>query len=248
VDPIPYGPTAVLQFAISYVNLAVPSTAARVAINIRYFQKLGLAKVRAVLVGSIDGVAGFVVQALLLVVLWFSGASTLDVSSADLGDLDTGGALSTLVIIAAVVGLLAVVAVVVVPRLRHWALDRLHDVTPALQVLRSARKLTQLLGGNLLSQLLFAAALGLSARALGADVSLVDLVLINTLVSLFAGLLPVPGGIGVTEAGLTMGLTAAGLPYDQAFAAALLARVATFYVPPVWGFFALRWLQHHDYL
>ena len=48
--------------------------------------------------------------------------------------------------------------------------------------------------------------------------------LINTVVSLFAGLLPIPGGIGVTEAGLTYGLTAAGLSTETAFAIAIAYR------------------------
>jgi glycosyltransferase 2 family protein len=63
-----------------------------------------------------------------------------------------------------------------------------------------------------------------------------------------AGLLPVPGGVGVVEGGLTLGLTGAGLPEEIAFAAALMYRVATFYLPPVWGFFALRWLERNQHL
>ena len=45
-----------------------------------------------------------------------------------------------------------------------------------------------------------------------------------------------PGGIGVTEAGLTYGLVAAGLDTETAFAAAVAYRFATFYLPPLWGY------------
>ena len=51
-----------------------------------------------------------------------------------------------------------------------------------------------------------------------------------------------PGGIGVTEFGLTVGLTAAGMTEEAALAAVVLYRVSTFYLPPVWGWFSLRWL------
>jgi hypothetical protein len=34
-EPLPLGPTAALQFATCYVNLAVPSSAGRVAITTR---------------------------------------------------------------------------------------------------------------------------------------------------------------------------------------------------------------------
>ena len=75
-------------------------------------------------------------------------------------------------------------------------------------MLRSPTKVLQLFGGNLLTQVLFGVALAACVEAFGASVPLTELVLINTVVSLFAGLLPIPGGIGVSEAGLTLGLTA----------------------------------------
>src|SRR4029450_5445110 len=40
--PIPFGPPAALQFATCYVNLAVPSSAGRVAITPRFFQRFGV--------------------------------------------------------------------------------------------------------------------------------------------------------------------------------------------------------------
>ena len=33
------------------------------------------------------------------------------------------------------------------------------------------------------------------------------------------------------------------MPETTAFAAVILYRLASFYVPPIWGFFALRWLE-----
>ena len=42
-QPLPYGPTVGLQLSISFINLAIPSTAARVALSVRYFQKQGVA-------------------------------------------------------------------------------------------------------------------------------------------------------------------------------------------------------------
>jgi uncharacterized protein (TIRG00374 family) len=67
-------------------------------------------------------------------------------------------------------------------------------------------------------------------------------------VSLFSSVIPVPGGIGVTEAGLTLGLTKAGIPQESAFAIALTHRFITFYLPPIWGFACYRWLFKHRFL
>ncbi len=52
-----------------------------------------------------------------------------------------------------------------------------------------------------------------------------------------------PGGLGVVEADLIAGLTAAGIPEDQAVAAVLIQRFFTSYLPPVWGWATLAWMQ-----
>jgi uncharacterized membrane protein YbhN (UPF0104 family) len=38
------------------------------------------------------------------------------------------------------------------------------------------------------------------------------------------------------------------VPETAAFAAVIVYRVASFYVPPVWGFFAFRWLERNKHL
>jgi glycosyltransferase 2 family protein len=105
-----------------------------------------------------------------------------------------------------------------------------------------------LIGGNLATGVLFAVALQTFARSLGYQIGLAELVLINVSVSLLSGLIPIPGGIGVVEGGLTFDLVRAGMPEEAAFAAVLIYRLATFYRPPIWGFFALRWLERNKHL
>jgi uncharacterized protein (TIRG00374 family) len=135
-----------------------------------------------------------------------------------------------------------------VPALRRRILTMLHQAGDALRVLRSPSKLLRLFGGNLLTQVLFAVAFAVTAEAFGVHLPLSQFLLVNTVVSLFAGLIPVPGGIGVTEAGLTFGLTAAGVPSETAFAIALAYRFTSFYLPPIWGWFCYRWLVRTRHL
>jgi uncharacterized membrane protein YbhN (UPF0104 family) len=242
--PLPLGPLTTLQFAICYVNLAIPSTAARVAINIRFFERFGVPPAVAVSAGGIDGVAGFIVQIALFLILFFW--SDLDFGfDVDTSDLE---GLATIALITVTAIVVAAIVVLTVPKLRHWLMSILRQARSALAVLRSPTKVLQLFGGNLLSQVLFAVALGACVRAFHAEVSLSELILINTVVSLFAGLLPIPGGMGVSEAGLTIGLTAAGLSNEVAFAAAIAYRFASFYLPPIWGYFCYRWLVKRRYL
>ena len=129
-------------------------------------------------------------------------------------------------------------------RLRAWW----PEVKAALQPLRTRRKLGQLVGGNFAAELLFAAALALMAHAFGAEITIVDALFVNLASSLIAMVIPVPGGIGVAEATLIAGLTAVGVPEETAFGITIAYRMSTFYLPPIWGWFAMRWLQKRRYL
>ena len=243
-QPLPLGPLTALQFAICYVNLAIPSTAARVAINIRFFQRFGVRPATAISAGVIDSVSGFVVQIAIFLLLFF--ASDVDLGfSADTGELSGLATIALIVLVALVV---LAVAVALIRPVRRRVVDAARQAKTALRVLRSPTKVLQLFGGNVLSQVLFAVAFAACVEAFHESVSLTELLLINTVVSLFAGLLPVPGGIGVSEAGLTLGLTAAGVSSETAFAIALAYRFVSFYLPPIWGWFCYQWLVDKRYL
>ncbi len=246
-DPIPARPVYLLQLAQSYVGLAVPTTAARIAMNVRFFQKQGFSSGAALAMGGLDGFAGFLVEASVLLGLLLFTPQTLhfDLDAPSLPDWGT--ILKWLVVLAVV---LTSISVLLPDRRRQfaeWARSLVADGHDTVRGL-SVRRVALLLGGNLGSVLLFATALGLFARSLGTSVSFSDLVVIIISVSLLAGLLPVPGGIGVVESGLTFGLVAAGMPEGPAFAAVILYRMASFYVPPIWGYFAFRSLERSQYL
>jgi uncharacterized membrane protein YbhN (UPF0104 family) len=245
--PLALGPVYALQLAVSYVNLAIPSSAARIAVNIRFFQRHGVPPGSAIAAGAIDGFGGFVAQALILASLLIFTPASLDLEL----DRAADGA-RTLLIVAVVIGVVAVGLVAAVARWRRfvvaWAKRLGVEAWEAVRGLRSPRRLLLLFVGNLASELLFALALAVFARALGFPVGLATALLVNITVALLAGLVPVPGGIGVAEGGLTFGLVQAGVPEGAALAAVLLYRLSTFYLPPIWGFFALRWLERREHL
>lgn len=247
--PLPLGPVYALQLAMAYIGLALPSTAARVGVNIRFFQRHGVPPGSALAAGALDGLGGFVVQALILGTILLVGSATLDL------DLDVGRTLdeATGLLVAVVLLVLAAIGVVAgVGRLRRfvlgWARQLWSEALSALSGLRSPRRLALLFGGSLATEVLFAVALGVFVRSLGFDIGLGELLLVNIGVALLAGLMPIPGGIGVAEGGLALGLVQAGMPDEQAIAAVLLYRLSSFYLPPIWGFVALRWLERNEHL
>jgi uncharacterized protein (TIRG00374 family) len=245
--PLPLGPVYALQLAMSYINLAIPSTAARVATSVRFFQRHGLATGAALATGAIDGFAGFVVQACLMLMFFLFTPLSLDLNFSGVG-----GSIVNVLLIAVGIAIVAVIVMFAVEKWRRavlgWLGHALADAWTAVRGIRTVKRVVLLFGGNLASDLLFALALTTFVRAFGYSVGFDEVLLVNIVVSLFAGLLPIPGGVGVTEGGLTYGLVQAGVPESTAFAAVILYRMSTFYLPPIWGYFAFRWLERNDHL
>jgi uncharacterized membrane protein YbhN (UPF0104 family) len=248
VRPVRLLPVLMLEYAIQFIGLAVPSSAARVALEIRFFQKFGVPTTGAAAIGVLDSVCGFVVQIVLILSILLSGLASLDLSTSSSSSGSAPTFTGKFLVIGIVVVLLGVVVLLAVPKYREIIRAKAADGTAALRVLRSPSKLLMIFGGNLVAQILLATILGLCVLAFGHHLSLAELILINTVVSLFAGFMPVPGGMGVAEAGYTAGLVAFGIPHTAALSIALAFRLVTFYLPPIWGGFAMRWLRQHSYV
>jgi uncharacterized membrane protein YbhN (UPF0104 family) len=202
----------------------------------------------AVAAGALDGFSGFVVQATFLLLVLLLTPMSLDLSL----DGEPTSGIARLLAMMFAIAILAIIVVLVVPSFRRRVVGFIRgftgDAVEALRGLQSPRRLGMLFGGNMASELLFATSLLVFVRAFGEDISLGQALVINISVALFAGLMPIPGGIGVTEGGLIYGLVRAGVPEEVAFAAVVLYRLASFYTPPVWGFFAMRWMERNHHL
>jgi len=108
--------------------------------------------------------------------------------------------------------------------------------------------LVLIFGGSILAQLLVAVALGSALHAFGAHLSIAECIVALTLGSVLGGLSPVPGGMGVVEAGMILALTAAGIPDSIAVSAVFVQRLFTSYLPPVWGWFTLMAMRKRELL
>jgi uncharacterized membrane protein YbhN (UPF0104 family) len=260
-----YFPVLMLQYAVQFIALTLPSTAARLALSVRFFQRFGVPPGTAISMGVIDSVCGFVVQVVLVLVILLSGLPALmtplrgSSSTESSSTTDSASSSPSLVAVLLVVLVVGVLATLLVPHLRARALgripairqtvrDQLDTAKSGLAVLRHPGKVATMLLGNLAAQVIQALILGACLQAFGGSAHLSQLILINTAVSLFAGLMPVPGGMGVAEAGYTAGLQAIGVDSAVAMSTAITFRLATFYLPPIWGSWALRWLRRHQYV
>ena len=105
----------------------------------------------------------------------------------------------------------------------------------------------QLIGGDTAGNLIYPALLGLCLLAFHQHLDFAQLVVVQVGAGMVGNVAPVPGGIGVTEAALTAGLTSFGIPAAPALAAVIVFRGITFAIPPIFGFFTLRWLRNKGY-
>ena len=247
-QPLPFVPLLAEQFANNFTGL-IGGTVANTALVIRFFQKQGLAVAVAASSGVMNSLAnGIVEMALILIAIVFTDFSF---SSANMGGSTSD--LETYVLIGIVVIGVLVSVLVLAPKLRA-TLRRI--VGPQVEaakenlrgILSDPRKAARIFGGQLCSQIAYALVIDAALHAYGASLPLGTIVIINSLASLLGGMAPIPGGLGVIEAGLIAGMTAAGVEQSTAVAATFTARMCTAYLPPIWGWFALGWLRRNDYV
>jgi uncharacterized membrane protein YbhN (UPF0104 family)/tRNA A-37 threonylcarbamoyl transferase component Bud32 len=242
--PLPLLPCVVLQSAIKFINLTVPSSAGRIGINVRFLQRVGAPTPQAFAAGAVDDMSEKIVEiGLVLLTLPFVHIA---VKASDL----KGGAPSGRLIVT-VLGVLAliVVALLLVPAIRAKVLPPIRSAFSGLwAVARDRQKRLELFGGQLGVEVFYALTLGAACLAYGVHLSFAQLLLVNTAASAFSSLIPSPGGVGTAEASLTAGLVAMGVDNATAFAIAFTHRLCTYYLPPIWGYFSLRWLQQKAYI
>ena len=242
--PLPMKPLVVLQLAVKWIGLAIPSAAGRITMNTLFLRKYGVPPTIAVTQGAIDGLSGFVVEAMILVIAFIASDISLGIN-VDVDDVPWGVIL--LLLISIVVGVVLIVWRIA--RFREVVMPIVKDAWGSLAgVLTSPKRSFGLLGSNLSSRIILSIVLFLILQAIGEPLPLVTCLVVTVATNLLAGLVPIPGGIGVAEAVLTSFLVLAGLDQDSAFAAAVVFRIATFYIPAGEGFFATKWLEAGDYI
>ncbi len=251
-DPLPYGRTLALELSDTFVALAGGSMAV-LATRVRFFQQEGYSPTVAVSSGVLVSTASWIVKGALFLIAVPLALGNLHFSDSEENNSSGDSHLVFLIVIAVIVVGVVLGLVFAVPRWRRLAAAKLRpkasEVWDHLKILAThPRNLVEIFGGNVAAQLFVAMALGASLHAFGQHLGLATLLVVLTLGSMLGGISPVPGGMGVVEAGMIIGLTAAGIPEQDAVAAVFVQRLFTAYLPPIWGWFVLVWMRKKEYL
>ncbi|GAB7003354.1 hypothetical protein JCM18899A_08250 [Nocardioides sp. AN3] len=240
---LPLWPLVQLQYAIKLVGLAVSATAGRAALTAGFVTKFGERPEVGVTETALDSAAGAVVNVTLTLVFLLVDGNLLSSITFDSENV------VRLLILLALALTASGVLVALVPRLRRGVLSTLRHMREALSVVgESPARAALLLGSNFASLFVTAAALLCMTEAIHPGISYADAVAVTATSSLIASVIPVPSNIGVGEAAIAASLGLVGVPSAPAFAIAVTQRIATSYLPPVYGAYSLRWLRREDYL
>ncbi len=247
---LPFGRVLGLEVSNTFVSLAGGGTAV-LATDIRFFQVQGYPPSVAVTSSALDGASDWIVKLLLF-------AIAVPIAWHDFhfqNSLHAGSYTKVLWLILGVVVVIAIVLTVVlsVPKWRHKISQAARKAwtdlkTNFTQLASQPQKGVQLFGGELLAQLVIILALGTALQAFGAHLSIAALIIAITVAGILADVAPVPGGMGVAEAGLIAALVAAGISKGDATAAVFVQRLFSAYLPPIVGWFSLMSMRKKEYL
>jgi len=248
---LPYRKLVKLELSNTFSGLAV-GTVAVLGARVRFFQKQGIDATTAVSSGVLVSTASWIVKGALFLISLPLAWSSFHLATAEADTSGSGKAIIVVLIAICAVGLALGIALFI-PRIRATIKKKLAPKASEIrghlaELAQHPAKLAEVFGGCIVGQLLIAFALGASLHAFGASLSLAQLLIVLTLGSVLGGISPVPGGMGVVEAGMIIGLTAVGIPEDIAVSAVFVQRLFTAYLPPIAGWFALISLRRQDLL
>ena len=234
-DRLSFLRTLQAQFAASFATLVSPPTLGAVAVNARFLNRSGLPAAAAAATVGVSQVAAFIVHVILMLLLAIAAGT-----QSDLQFNPPRGVIIGVGIAAMIIGGLASIS-----HVRRWLTDRIRpmidQVIPRLAtVAQRPAKLAEGFGGILLLNVAYCLCLVASVRAFSDDLTIAAISFVYLAGSTLGQAAPTPGGLGVVEAAIAAGLSAAGLDPAVAVSATLLFRTVTFWLPTVPGWFAFR--------
>jgi uncharacterized protein (TIRG00374 family) len=242
VQRLSLGLTTAVQLGGSFINRITPVKVGGMAVNVRYLEKQGIDAATTVGgVGIAVLVGGVMHLALTAVFLVWAG------SKASVVKLPSSSA-----ILLVLVGLAAAVGLALLARparrlLRTLVIPQVKKAAGELrEALRDPARLSLSFLGSLLMDLSYIAALFASVRAFDYPVTVAVAGAVYLACTAVAAAAPTPGGIGAVEAAVIAGLTATGVPTEQAVPAVLVYRIATFWLPVLPGWLAFTLLTRDD--
>ena len=227
------------QLASSFSNRITPAKVGGMATNVRFLQRQNIPLPVAVSAVGLNTVAGLLVHIGLLILFGVIASQSVNVPLPD--------ARTTALIVASIILLSGIVMLLPLGRrlVTRYLLPAIKAGAGAIAAIaKTPSKLVALFAGSAIITASYTAAMLASLAAFGVDgIPIASAVVVYLAGAAVSSAAPTPGGIGATEAALVAGYTAIGVEGTVAFAAVLLFRLMTFWLPILPGWLALVRLQ-----
>jgi len=234
------GPVMVAQVASSFTNRVTPAKVGGMATNVRYLQKQNITLTMAASAVGLNTVAGTIVHVALLVVAGIAAGNSSEIH------LPTPDVRVAAGVVVGVILLSGVSMLVPVGRklLTKYLVPAVRAAVSSVAVIaRTPSKVAALFIGSMIVTTAYTVGMIAALYAFGADLPVASAAFVYLIGSAVSTAAPTPGGLGATEAALVAGYTAVGIAGSTAFAAVLLFRLVTFWLPILPGWLALATLQ-----
>ena len=238
---IPFWQTLKVQIAGLFVSKLLPSSLGTLTLNTYYLTVRKHTVHEAASVMAMNGLTSGVAYFTLIIVA--IGAANMT-AGWPLADKNVG----IWIIVGMSIILLGLYALAQIPALRRFGKQRLGGILENLVAYKHNRRgvlVAILLNG--IGSLTSNFALYASAQAVGMDVTLPQAFLAYTFGNIAAALVPTPGGLGATEAGLYSSFILLGFDPSQSMSTVMLYRLISFWIPTIPGYIAF-WNLRKDVL
>ena len=239
-ERLPFRPVLVAQVASAFANRITPARIGGMATNVRFLQRRSIPASVAISAVGLNNLAGFVIHATLLTLFGIVAGASHAI------DLPLPSATTTAIVVGVVILLSSLLMAFPFGRklLTAYLIPAIKTAWVAItEIATSPGKLARLFAGCALVTLSYTAGMLVSLRAFGANLPIATATFVYLAGAAVASAAPTPGGVGATEAALVAAYTAVGVDAGVAFAAVLLFRLMTYWLPILPGYLALLAMQ-----
>lgn len=233
--PLKLREATIVQLAASFMSKIIPGGLGSSGVNARYLVKSGLdaAEASALLVGQ--NAVGFVTFFVPLLLI-------LPLSGQNIGSLFHVHVEFRWVLVGAVLLAIAGIVLLLSRKIRARVFEGLRTVTTQLRDLStSPRELALAAGASLLISICYVACLYVAINAVNESIGIISVLVVYASAIIAKSAIPAPGGLGPVEVAMSAALIGTGMAAGTAFAAVILYRLATFWLPIPFSVLAYRY-------
>lgn len=232
--------TLLIQSAGLFAGKLLPAGSGSLGVSYLYLRNQKINKLTAIAVVTVNNILGFTGHMFLLFIALFFISDNIALKSSAQSQL------SNLIhfLPFAILAIFSIFYLLSRSRLKSFS-KFVNQIKPVI-IIRN--KLLMALLCSMLVTICYVTCLWLTALSLSIDINIATALLILSFGVIGSSVVPLPGGIGGTEAGIYLGLVIIGIAPDTSLALSFVFRLISFWLPLILGSVAFAFVTKKRYL